>query len=163
MEAQSPAQSQVPAQSEEATLPTPAELKEPLLSCDRITEEEFDYYHNKVVQLEATLTSEQILSTILTVRSHFDFFELRDFPFFQSNGHVDTKSSIQEGFELMAGKHHLMDPRATLYIAMVKNRLIRGLYGGTNAYNKEFLNFFMLANPTWFKPGKFTEITQKFL
>jgi hypothetical protein len=135
-----------------------AELKEPLLSCDRITEEEFDYYHNKVVQLEATLTPEQILSTIQTVRSHFDFFELRDFPYFQSYGHIDTISSIDEGLKLIEG------PRASLYIAMIKNRLIRGLYGGTNAYNKEFLSFFMQANPTWFKKGgKFAEISQKFL
>lgn len=162
------AQKQVPEQAEQVPEQVP-EFKAPLLPCDRITEEEFDFYEEKKKQLRATLTDEEYLSAFGTARSHFNFFEQNEFPFYQRNGHLTTPmtmdgNSIQIGFKIMAGQHHKMDPRAVMYIAMIKDRLIKQLAHGSDGYNKEFLNFFMWANPTWFKAGgKFTEITKKFL
>jgi hypothetical protein len=144
---------------------TEAKLPEALPPPLNITVETCDYYFNRMKQLEVALTKEQILITVEIAHKKFDLFEERDYPFFGKIKNV-SGLSIAQGFGLISG--YPGDSLAqfclvqNFYIAIVKNRLIQGL--AWSHYDKKFLEFFMRANPDWFKQGdKFTEITRNFL
>jgi hypothetical protein len=123
------------------------------------------YYLRRVAQLSAFFLEKDRTAVQREVEIRWIELE-QEFEFYKRTGkegeyHPYRETALKQGFTNMSGSSHVLDPKAYLYIAMIKDRLIQLLC--FSCVTPEFVAFFKLSNPTWFKQGgMFTLIVNSF-
>jgi hypothetical protein len=124
------------------------------------------YYQRRVAQLSAFFLDKDRTAVRREVEIRWKELE-QEFEFYQRTGKMGKyiparDHALKQGFTVMSGSTHALDPKAYLYIAMIKERMIQLLC--FSFVTPEFVAFFKLSNPTWFKQGgMFTLIVNSFL
>jgi hypothetical protein len=126
--------------------------------------EKFSHYYNKSVMLRSTMSTKDILTVIDCVGRSWDCFLVN---YCAPDPHYSSwrGEAIQNAFEFLSGRGHVLDPKGTLFLAMIKDKILQHLIYEKD-WNKKvsLLKAFKAENPTWFKTGgTFTLLTQPFL